>query len=168
MSDMIPAGNYIGKVTSASLENSKEKGTPYVLGECVITKGPYEGRMLQWKGWLTDATEKRTVEAIVLAGAKDMETFEGVGSVEVSFSIGVEDAEIPATDKFPKRNIQRNVVNWINKPGGSGGRPMTETDKKAVANKYKGMIAAAISGVAADGSKMSGTALVDKDGKSIF
>jgi hypothetical protein len=69
---MIAEGTYEAMPVAGSLQfaNSGKKGTPQVAVDLKIVDGDEAGRVIQWIGYFTENTFKRTVESLQYMGMK--------------------------------------------------------------------------------------------------
>ena len=110
---MIPAGKYTARGVEGQLTTSQEKGTPCVQVLVRITQGEHEGETLRWDGWLTDATEQRTLESLRYLGwSTDMlDDLRGIDANEVQIVVEHESYEKDGQTKtFPRCEGARAAV----------------------------------------------------------
>ena len=113
---MIPEGDYFAiAIAPLYSGDSNKKGTPYVSTTFRIEQdGDQKGAMLDWHGWLTDATRDRVVTSLTLCG------FDGVDPVSVMKNkIKIVIKHEPVPDSNPPRMEAR--IAWINDPNRGGG-----------------------------------------------
>jgi hypothetical protein len=100
-----------------------------------ILEGEDAGRNITWYGYFSDASKERTIEALRYCGWKgddisDMSSINGEG--EASIVIEHEEYE----------GKTRAKVQWVNNGGGARlAKPMEDDEKKAFAEKMKGLVA---------------------------
>ena len=113
---MIPEGDYFAiAIAPLYSGDSNKKGTPYVSTTFRIEQdGDQKGAMLDWHGWLTDATRDRVVTSLTLCG------FDGVDPASVMKNkIKIVIKHEPVPDSNPPRMEAR--IAWINDPNRGGG-----------------------------------------------
>lgn len=138
------------------LRTSKTKGTPefFALFE-IIEDGTYKGKRVPWDGWLTDSTEARTLEALILMGLENDDLANPIGIDKNVVLIVVDEeeyeAEVEKTDEqsgevyIAKEKRKTSRVQWVNDPARSASvhKPMEGTDATAFAQRMQGAVMAA-------------------------
>lgn len=107
---LVPAGiQMVRAIKESAVFGKASTGNDQVGIQCMITKGPYKGRTLNWYGSFTDKATDRTIEQLRLAGARmkdgDVTDLEGLGSTE--FEAQVELTEHPTTGEPQSR------ISWL-------------------------------------------------------
>lgn len=140
----------------SGLRTSKKLGTPefFVLFE-IIEDGTYKGKRVPWDGWLTDGTEARTLESLILCGLENDDLANPIGLDKNMVLIVVDEEEYMAdvekvneatgeTEIVPEKR-RSNRVQWVNDPARSASvhKPMETTDATAFAQRMQGAVMAA-------------------------
>jgi len=137
---MIPEGTYTARAVSAMLSKSPTKGTPCVVVTLRIEQpGPHKGELIDWIGWLSEATRARTAESLALMGfdGSDLATL-----LRNEVAIVVEH-ETFTTESGATRTTAR--VRWINDPkrGRTSFTPIEPAQAKAMLSELRGLVLAA-------------------------
>ena len=61
---MISEGSFKARGVAASMGKSSQKGTLCVSVTLRLEDGPHKGEMIDWVGWMSDATRARTAESL--------------------------------------------------------------------------------------------------------
>jgi hypothetical protein len=136
---MIAEGTYIARAVSAMVSKSPTKGTPCVVVTLRIEQGEHKGEMIDWVGWLTEATRARTAESLALMGfdGSDLST---VQQREVSIVV---EHESYVADNGSTRTVAR--VRWINDPSRTRSAfvALDAAQQKAMLSEIRGFVLAA-------------------------
>jgi hypothetical protein len=137
---MIAEGTYTARAVSAMLSKSPTKGTPCVVVTLRIEQpGPHKGELIDWIGWLSEATRARTAESLALMGfdGSDLET---VQRNDVAIVV---EHETFTTESGATRTAAR--VKWINDPkrGRTAFAPLDPSAQKAMLSEIRGLVLAA-------------------------
>lgn len=138
---MIPEGNYLARGMSMSDGKSKIKGSHGITVVFNVTQdGPHKGQILEWTGWLSDASKGRTAESLVLCGfdGQDPET---IKKNEVLLVVQHED--IPPDPNNPSAPVRKRArVSWVNDParGGMGMEPLDGAERAQVMADLRGLV----------------------------
>ena len=119
----VQPGVYQARAISGKFDISKTKGTEYVELEFLVNVTDTETVKLRWTGWLTEKTQKRTAEALVIAGF-DLAKANTLGVQEFDENFFAKDAicDVAVGEEFYEKDGQQKravKINWINKPGGA-------------------------------------------------
>jgi hypothetical protein len=134
---MIPEGDYFAIAISPLYSgDSSKKSTPYVSTSFRIEQdGDQKGAMLDWYGWLTDATRDRIATSLVICG------FDGTDPASVMKNkVRIVVKHEPVPDSMPPRVEAR--IAWINDPnrGGGAGVPHEAAKQAEVFASLRGLI----------------------------
>jgi hypothetical protein len=137
---MIAEGTYTARAVSAMLSKSPTKGTPCAVVTLRIEQpGPHKGELIDWIGWLSEATRARTAESLALMGfdGADLAT---VQRNEVAIVI---EHETFTTESGATRTAPR--VRWINDPkrGRTAFTPLDPAAQNAMLKEIRGLVLAA-------------------------
>jgi hypothetical protein len=131
----IPEGTYRARGVPGSIQlGTTDNGNPQVAASFELLDETHAGKSVPWYGYFTDKTQKRTLEALRIAGWSndDLDNIEGFGDTEVDIVVEHNEWE----------GKVRARVAWVNRPG-SGGlalkTPMNDGQRKAFAAKMKGL-----------------------------
>ena len=167
-SNLVPDGEYTGKVVSGKLITASKRGTPGY--ECIVevTEKPYDGKKMVWHGWMSPDASVRSMEALIAAGCTfpgdDTTNLEGLTSNEVTLVVETEEYTPEPSETNPTPTMtKRNRCAWINRGlGGRAGVAMDDAGKAAFKDAGKAALAAARAGRNAGGG---GDAGIPKDAK---
>jgi hypothetical protein len=142
---------YTAKAISGEFGESKKKSTPYVEVMFEVIDGERKGTRFPWQGYLTDATQERSVGSLKLCGC----TFPGDDITNLT-GLGTKDVEIQVemTDFGPR-------VAWVNESGGASitdENKLGGAQKKALAARLKGTLLSLKGGAAAKPKTATGAA----------
>jgi len=140
----------------SGLRTSKKAGTPefFILFE-ITEAGESKGKRVPWDGWLTESTEARTIEALLLCGLEgdDLSNPVGINKNEVLIVVDEEEykQDVEKTDETTGATIivqetrRSNRVQWVNDPARSASvhKPMEVQEAKQFASRFAGSILAA-------------------------
>jgi len=140
----------------SGLRTSKKQGTPefFVLFE-IVEDGTFKGKRVPWDGWLTDSTEARTLEALILCGLENDDLSNPIGLDKNMVLIVVDEeqyeTEVEKTDEasgekyIVKEARKTSRVQWVNDPARSASvhKPMETTEATAFAQRMQGAVMAA-------------------------
>ena len=136
---MISEGSFKARGIAASMGKSSQKGTLCVSVTLRLEDGPHKGEMIDWVGWMSDATKARTAESLELMG------FDGddLGTTNRNEVIAVIEHE-----EFTKQNgevLKTPRVKWINdtKRGGAKFAPLSPGETQALMGSLRGYVLAA-------------------------
>jgi hypothetical protein len=134
---MIPEGDYFAIAISPLYSgDSNKKSTPFVSTTFKIDQdGDQKGAMIDWYGWLTDATRDRVVTTLTLCG------FDGTDPASVMKNkVRIVVKHEPVPDTNPPRLEAR--VAWVNDPnrGGGAGVPHDAVKQAEVFSGLRGLI----------------------------
>jgi hypothetical protein len=138
---MIPEGNYLARGMSLTDGKSKDKGTPGMTVVFGITQeGPQKGQMMEWTGYLTEKSQARTAESLVLCGF-DGTDYETIKKNEVLLVVVHED-QLPDPNNPNAPPRKRAKIAWINDPnrGGMGMVPLDGSEREQVMANLRGLI----------------------------
>lgn len=117
---MIAEGKYLAKAIGGKYGVSSEKKTP---GVAVTVEFTYENKphQLTWRGWFSEKTSERTIEALAIMGFDESKAVgqEGFGREHFDgseFEIVVEHESFVGQDGTQKVSPK---VKWVNRVGGS-------------------------------------------------
>lgn len=152
-SNLVPDGEYTGKLLSGKLIVSSKKNTPgYECIGQITEEGPYKGKKMIYHGWMGPDSATRTMEALLASGCKfensDTTNLDGLGDNETIFVVGHEDYMPEPTEANPNPvNRPRNRIEWVNKGlGGNAGKEMDDAGKAAFKDHGKAALEAARAG----------------------
>jgi hypothetical protein len=137
----IADGSYMARGISIEAVKSENTGTKGVtVTFTILDKGPYENQMIDWTGWLSDATKERTAESLALCG------FDGVDPKTIGkdiVQIVIEEEEYVKDKGLPTEKVYKSSkVRWVNDP--SRGRtqftPMAPAEKQEAFAGLRGLI----------------------------
>ena len=136
---MIPEGNYLARGMSMSDGKSKIKQSPGITVVFAVTqKGPHEGQMLEWTGWLSEAAQGRTAESLVLCGF-DGTNPETIKKNEVLLVVQHED--IPPDPNNPNAPPRKRAkVAWVNDPARGGMEPLDGAEREQVMSNLRALV----------------------------
>ncbi len=142
--ELIPEGRYRARADKTDADEAigqiGEKETPFILIYFTILSGPYEGRSVRYRGFLTSAALPYTLDALRAMGFKgnDISDLSGIGSVESSITIKHESWENENGEMKTYAN-----VNWVNSIGGvTVNQIIPPAQKRNLFEQLKGDIAA--------------------------
>jgi len=118
---MIPEGKYLAKAVGGKYGLSNEKKTPGVAVTLEFKVSDKVERLF-WKGWFSEKTTERTIEALALMGFDEFKSVGPDGSFGASHFDGSEVDIIVENESFVGSDGQTKVtpkIKWINKPGGT-------------------------------------------------
>jgi hypothetical protein len=124
---LVPIGKYQARAITMSPHESKQKHTKFwnvVLR--IEDEGPQKGQFAEWQGYLTEATQARTLESLSYMGF-DGSTPDSIGKNLVY--IDVEHETYPEKDDQGQptgKMITRHRVAWVN--GSAGGNRFEQLD----------------------------------------
>lgn len=140
---MINPGNHNAHVVlndkgeSCSFGHSELKGTPYVAVNFEIVDGDEAGHRIEWRGYFTDGSADRTIQALRTAGfdSTDLTTYPAQ-KPDALVSLSVEHEEYNG-------NVRARVA-WVNRPksGDSKGGVMDANALRVFAAQMKAKLAA--------------------------
>jgi hypothetical protein len=132
---MLPIANYRARAIEGQM-GFADTGTEQIAVTFeIIEEGDFEGHTITWFGFLTEATTERTIKTLIVCGweGDDLSDLRGLDRNEVELVIEHE----------TYNGVKRARVKWVNRPG-SGAfvmkRPMTDIQKRALAQKMRGLI----------------------------
>jgi hypothetical protein len=138
---MIAEGTYKARGVSMSDCSSGEKGTPgYTVTLRIEDEGPNKNAMIEWVGWMTEKTEARTAESLVLLGY-DGEDYKTVTRNDVMIVVEHE-TNTYTTATGEQKQGTRARVRWINDParGGASMQPLDPGKALEMKARLKGLI----------------------------
>jgi hypothetical protein len=124
------AGLYVAKAESWELATS-ENGKEYIAISFEIMEGEAIGRRVPWRGFFTEKTQTRTLEALRYCGwdGHDFLKLDGMNKNLVQLDISEEEYK---GKMYPK-------VQWVNRLGGMAVKnAMTDAQRAAFAARMKG------------------------------
>lgn len=129
----IPDAKYVAQpLNPVVLAESKEKKTPYVVVNFLIAES---GTTVTWRGFLTEKTQERTIEALRACG------WTGTDIASVTFPPNAQVQIETETEEYEGK--QHSKVKWVNAiRGPSTQGAMSEIEAKTFAAKMKGAILA--------------------------
>lgn len=140
----------------SGLRTSKKAGTPEFFALFEVTEqGPMKGKRVGWDGWLTESTEQRTIEALLLCGLEGDDLSNPVGIDKNEVLIVVEEEEykqdVEKKDEttgatyIVQETRRSSRVAWVNDPSRSASvhKPMEVQEAKQFATRFAGSILAA-------------------------
>ena len=137
---MIEQGTYVAKVVGVELGQAST-GTPQVSVKFEIS----DGRTIWWRGYITDAAEEGTMNALMVLGwTPELVPFMELDNPALTFW---KEASIVIEHEKDQKGELRARVRWVNDPegGGSGAQPMVDADKARIGSRmaalYKKMAA---------------------------
>jgi hypothetical protein len=143
----IQAMTVTARATGAALGESGTKKTPQVEVAFEITTAEYAGERITWYGFLTDKTQERTIEALRYAGWRGTDladlsdlSREDVPNVEL----------VIAPDTYEGKTSMK--VQFVNRIGGRIGSALPADKAKALAAKFRGVIASVDQRLKAEGA----------------
>lgn len=160
----IPKGRYRARAMRTEndgLGNSSNKGTPQVVLVFKLLEEDFHGETLPWIGYLTDATEERTLESLRICGWKndDLSDLDGVCDNDVELVVDHERYE----------GKLRAKVQFVNRIGGFKQKaPMSQDAAKAFAAKMRDKAAASrVKASSNGGGSKTDVPVVGPDGKPL-
>ena len=133
---MISPGTYRVRGVSASMGKSPKKGTLGVTVSLQILEGTHAGQVIDWTGWLTEATKQRTAESMALLG------FDGtdLATMTTREALAVVEHEDYTTESGETKTAAR--VAWINDPARAGARlqPVEKAEQIAMLATLRGIV----------------------------
>lgn len=138
----IVAGTYKARAVagSATLIQSKDKGTPGIAATFEVTEGPHARETVAWQAWFSDKTRDRIIDSLLFCGwqGDDLTKLDGIDSKEVLIVVE-EDAY---TDKEGKPRTAMRVA-WVNDPGRVVQKTMDAPQAQDFAQRMRGAVMAA-------------------------
>lgn len=136
---IIQAGSYRARGIAASMGKSSQKGTLCVSVTLRLEDGPHKGELIDWVGWMSDATRARTAESLELMG------FDGDALATTNRN---EVTAVIEHEEFTKSNGEVLVtprVKWINDPkrGGAKFAALSPGETQALMGSLRGYVLAA-------------------------
>lgn len=118
-------GFYVAKADEWHLGVSS-KGSEYIAVTFVIDEGDFKGQKILWKGYFTQKTSRRTIEALRYCGWNGANFCElnGLDRNQVQLDVGEDDYK---GETYPK-------VQWVNQIKSEQG-PMNDAQIKAFAER---------------------------------
>jgi hypothetical protein len=138
---MIAEGTYEARGISMSDCASGDKGTPgYTVTLRIEDDGPNKNALIEWVGWMTEKTEARTAESLMLLGY-DGEDYKTVTRNKVMIVIEHE-TNMYTTASGEQKQGTRARVRWINDParGGASMQPLEAGKALEIKARLKGLI----------------------------
>lgn len=136
---MIGAGTFKARGVSAALGKSNQKGTPCVTITFRLEEGPDKGQMIDWVGWLTEATKARTAESMAICGfdGADLKT---CCAKDVVLVLEHEEYTNTAGEKKVAARVR-----WVNDPSRGGARMqgVTPVEQQVMLADLRGLVLAA-------------------------
>lgn len=132
MSNLLAPGKYVGIPTGAILAETS-KGDPQAA---IAFDLPEVGASLNYFGFFTEKTERRTIESLRYSGwtGNDVTDLSSVGSdrnVRVELVVEIDEYN----------GERRNKIAWVNRPGGiQAAKPLNPATKAAFAARIKGLV----------------------------
>lgn len=136
---MISEGSFKARGIAASMGKSSQKGTLCVSVTLRLEDGPHKGEMIDWVGWMSDATRARTAESLDLLG------FDGDDLATTNRN---EVIAVIEHEEFTKQNgevMKTARVKWLNDPkrGGAKFAPLSSGEAQALMGSLRGYVLAA-------------------------
>ena len=136
---MISEGSFKARGVAASMGKSSQKGTLCVSVTLRLEDGPHKGEMIDWVGWMSDATRARTAESLELLG------FDGDDLATTNRN---EVIAVIEHEEFTKQNgevMKTARVKWLNDPkrGGAKFAPLSSGEAQALMGSLRGYVLAA-------------------------
>jgi hypothetical protein len=134
---MLAPGRYLSRAIDSQLGYA-ETGTEQVAVTFEITEeGDFQGQTITWFGYLTPAASENTIKSLLVCGwsGADVSDLSGMDRNEVEIVVEHE----------VYNDVKRARVKWINRPGAGAfvmKRPMTEAQKRSIAQKTKSIVTA--------------------------
>lgn len=127
----IPDGTYLATALEATL-GAADTGTPYIG---VLFHLKEAGAKLTWRGFFTEKTQERTIEALRACGWK------GDDLSEVSFPAGNEVEVVVANEEWDGKVHPK--IQWVNAIRGPAVKnAMSAGERKAFAERMRGAVLA--------------------------
>lgn len=128
--NIIPKGNYVGRAHGYKFGES-DKGSEFIAVEFSIEEGEHKGARLSWRGFFTDKTAQRTIEALRYCGwaGDDLTNLDGLGTNLVQLVIEPEEYE--------GKTYAR--IKWVNRLGVVIKNEMDAPKRAAFAARMKGL-----------------------------
>lgn len=141
---LISEGSYMARGTSLTLVNSTNKKTPgATVVFAIADEGPFEGKLIEWTGWLTDKTADRTAESLEFCG------YDGTDPKTISknlVQIVIEHETYAKKDEATgEEKVYVNAkVRWVNDPDRARTlfTPMEEAQKIEAMASLRGLVLA--------------------------
>lgn len=135
---MVPVGTYKAVAKSVKCDESREKRTPYVRIMFEIQEGTEAGQSVEWTGWLTEKTQERTMETIILTcgwKGNDLSALnDGVmNGIDGDVFIVVEHEDNPDNGKTYAK------VRWVNRTERVVTSSLDKPAAVAFADRFKGL-----------------------------
>lgn len=118
MAEIVPEGRHLAHAVDAALTKSSNKGTEQAEVLFEIDEGENKGRTVGWRGYFSDKTYEKTLEALYAAGlpdsgvpADDVQAIERILEKQVQVQIVVEHEDNQDGSKTYAR------VRWVNRIG---------------------------------------------------
>ena len=136
---MISEGSFKARGIAASMGKSSQKGTLCVSVTLRLEDGPHKGEMIDWVGWMSDATRARTAESLELLG------FDGDDLATTNRN---EVIAVIEHEEFTKQNgevMKTARVKWLNDPkrGGAKFAALSPGETLALMGSLRGYVLAA-------------------------
>lgn len=136
---MISQGSFKARGIAASMGKSSQKGTLCVSVTLRLEDGPHKGEMIDWVGWMSDATRARTAESLELLG------FDGDDLATTNRN---EVIAVIEHEEFTKQNgevLLTPRVKWLNDPkrGGAKFAALSPGETQALMGSLRGYVLAA-------------------------
>lgn len=136
---MISEGSFKARGIAASMGKSSQKGTLCVSVTLRLEDGPHKGEMIDWVGWMSDATRARTAESLELLG------FDGDDLATTNRN---EVIAVIEHEEFTKQNgeaMKTARVKWLNDPkrGGAKFAALSPGETQALMGSLRGYVLAA-------------------------
>lgn len=132
MSNLLAPGKYIGIPTGAILAETS-KGDPQAA---IAFDLPEVGASLNYFGFFTEKTERRTIEALRYCGWTGSDITD-LSSIGIDRNVRVE--LVVEIDEY--NGERRNKIAWVNRPGGiQAAKPLNPATKAAFAARIKGLV----------------------------
>ena len=145
---IIQAGSYRARGIAAAAGKSSLKGTLCVTVTLRLEDGPHNGELIDWVGWMSDATRARTAESLDLLG------FDGD---DLATACANEVTAVIEHEEFVKNNGEVLItprVKWINdtKRGGAKFAALSPGETQALMGSLRGYVLAAKAARGASGN----------------
>ena len=130
MSELIPAGFYRARCCAEPELGVAKTGTDLIQMQFQVVDGQFAGRRVNYRGYFTDKTAKRTFDSLRYCGCtfpgNDLTNFSGYDTNEVQLDVVHEQAQEP--DENGEKRIFAKVA-WVNSLAGKGLSPERKMDQ---------------------------------------
>jgi len=143
--ETVAENSYLARAKSGQWGVSPKKGTNFVrVAFCIEDEGPFRGRLVNWDGYFTDETKKRTTESLSHAGCifpdDNITDLTGLGDKVCQIVVEHERWTPTEGDKAGEEQCRARVA-WVNAIGSLRDDVlMDDTKKKSFAASMKGLL----------------------------